>query len=490
MTGFFKHEPRLANQPRAKAQEKRTTTASNELELETGDIQTSELQGSSKAAAKINDIAGGIIACFLIVAPIPIGANHPVAWLGFAAAISAFATIYALLVLYSDPIRPSRSCRYPVLFSLGAGLILYCAAQLLPVGFGNMADLPEHLLPRHLTLTAPATALGLLRLSSYALLFVLILEIATNSNRTEWVLKWIFYGVVLHAVWALISLSFLGDTLLFSEKTAYSGFATGTFVNRNSFATYLSMGLMIGLGRLLFLIYGPSSRSKRRDTLMQRLTVGFFVQATLSGVILMTLLATGSRLGVFSAIAGGLFLLSVILAKTHRFSRWKLGLVLIATAGTTFLAAIAATPMLADRIVFLEQSALSRIELFRQSLDMILERPLLGYGLDSFAASFEVFHQPDLATEFVWDKPHNTYLTLWAELGLIVGGFPILIIGICFVRMLLQVQRRKNTYLPAAVASAVVVVCAVHSLGDFSLEMAANAYLFIVLTGIGISEKA
>ena len=491
MIDFARIEPRPAGQSPTKkrASEAPPTTASNELVFETINIRENGLRGSASAVTKLNDIAGVFVVAFLLASPIPIGANHPLAWLWFAAAISAFFGLYALLMFYIDPGRISRTGRYRAIVGLAVGLILFCVAQLFPFSFGNLAELPERLLPDRLTVSAPAAALGLIRILSYALLFVLALEISANTNRAAWLLKCIFYVIFLHATWALISLSLLGDTLLLSPKTAYEGFATGFFVNRNSFATYLSMGLMIGLGKMLFLLLGPVARSAKRPTLIRRLSMGFFIQASLSGVILAALLATGSRLGVFSALLGGLFLLTLMLLKASSLPRWKVASVLILAALVACLAIATVAPVIASRLVFFEHSIGLRFELYWQTMEMISQRPWLGYGLDSYAAAFELFHKPSLLTGFIWDRPHSTYLTLWAELGLIAGSIPLVILGMCFVRMLSQVRVRQNTYLPAAVAAAVVVVCAVHSLGDFSLEMAANAYLFVVLISVGISER-
>lgn len=490
MIDFSKQQPRQTAQPQTQAQPQASTSPSENLVFETVEIQPSGFRGSAKAATKLNDLAAVFVVAFVILAPLPLGGNHSLAWLSFAAAIAVSVAAYGLLMFYFDPSRPSRSCRYPVIFGLTASVIMVCAAQLLPIDFGPLAGLPEKLWPQRLTLSASATVLGLVRMLSFCLLFVLVLEICTNTNRTEWILRWIFYGIVFHAIWALISLAFLDDTILFAKKMAHQGYATGTFLNRNSFATFLSMGAMMGLGQLLFLLFGPTARTKKRDSLMRRLTVGFFVQAALTGIILAALLATGSRLGVVSALFAGLFLLGLMLVKTRRFSRRNILLTIIGTAVAVGLGSLVMAPMLAERLVFIEQNLAMRVELYKQSLDMIMQRPLLGYGLDSFPVAFELFHQPDLTTAFIWQLPHNSYLTLWAELGLIVGSIPILIIGICFGQMLLQFRQRKNTYRAAGIAAAAVVLCAVHSLGDFSLEMTANAYLLIVLTGLGISEKS
>ena len=114
MIDFSNRKPRLANQPWA--QSKQVAPATTELVFETVILNENGLKGSARAASKMNDIAGTFVAALLLVAPVPIGANHPLAWLGFAVAISVFLVLYALLMLYFDPGRPSRSCRYPVIF--------------------------------------------------------------------------------------------------------------------------------------------------------------------------------------------------------------------------------------------------------------------------------------------------------------------------------------------------------------------------------------
>ncbi len=490
MGDFFKQEPRRVgtNPARAKA---RPHAAEDEaaIEFDTVELDSSGAGSFPLSTAKLNDAVAATLAVMLMVAPMSLGANRPLAWLVFAIAISLLAIVQVAGVAIQEPGRPMRSRAHSGIIAAGFAVILFSALQLLPAGGWSIGGVSDELLPNRLTVSTGATSLGLVRLASYALLFVLALEIGANAQRAARFMKWLFWGVFLHAVWALVALAFLDDSLLFSPKTAYEGFATGTFVNRNSFATFLSMGLMIGFSRTLGILFGPAPRSTRPKSWSNILSARVLSHAALACVILAAVAATGSRLGAFSALAGTLFLLSLIMLKSRQLSRIRILGTLAVAALIAIMALLLAGPLLAERMVLLENNALTRLELFKQSLAMIAERPLLGFGLDGYSVAFEMFHQPGLDTSVIWDRPHNTVLTLWSELGVVAGSIPVVLTGWCFCKMLAQVRERETTYVPAAAAAAAVVAASLHSMGDFSLEVAANTYLFIAIVAIGISKR-
>src|SRR5690606_29498507 len=81
-----------------------------------------------------------------------------------------------------------------------------------------------------------------------------------------------------------------------------------------------------------------------------------------------------------------------------------------------------------DRLFEVGGSLEARGELYRQVLGMIASDPWLGFGAGTFEWAFPLFHLPELATGVVWDRAHSTYLTLWAELGLLFGSLPLAIV--------------------------------------------------------------
>src|SRR5690606_38321648 len=83
--------------------------------------------------------------------------------------------------------------------------------------------------------------------AGYAMLFFLVAQVSVNPHRGRQMLRFLFWVTVAYAVYGLVSLTQLGDTLLGLDKWAYLGSATGTFVNRNSFATFLAFGIAMGV---------------------------------------------------------------------------------------------------------------------------------------------------------------------------------------------------------------------------------------------------
>ena len=99
-------------------------------------------------------------------------------------------------------------------------------------------------------LDAAAGGDALMRLMSYAAVFWLAWRLAQDEARARRLLAVILatitacagYGLVVHlAGW---------ETIGWLPKTAYIGDVTGTFVNRNNFATYANLGVVICLALL------------------------------------------------------------------------------------------------------------------------------------------------------------------------------------------------------------------------------------------------
>jgi O-antigen ligase len=112
---------------------------------------------------------------------------------------------------------------------------------------------------------------------------------------------------------------------------------------------------------------------------------------------------------------------------------------------------------------------------------MIAARPLTGFGADSFPLAYEIFHRPPVPADLVWDRAHSTYLTLWAESGLVFGSLPPLAGALALA---LLWPRRQAPLAAAAIAA--LCLSGLHSLVDFSLEIPANLYLLLAVTGLGL----
>lgn len=122
--------------------------------------------------------------------------------------------------------------------------------------------------------------------------------------------------------------------------------------------------------------------------------------------------------------------------------------------------------------------------------DLILLRPLTGYGFETFRPAYELIHGGTGAGEQIWDRAHATYLSLWLELGLIIGTVPIALFFWAAMVLARRVHARGRDA-PLAIAALFAMLAAgLHSLGDFGLEMPANVFLLLTLVGIGLAPRA
>ena len=69
---------------------------------------------------------------------------------------------------------------------------------------------------------------------------------------------------------------------------------------------------------------------------------------------------------------------------------------------------------------FIENKTSSRSLLFNHSIDLIKENPVLGYGAGSFTDKFgEINEETKKVLRYQHKTPHNNYLYVWLELGLL-----------------------------------------------------------------------
>lgn len=329
--------------------------------------------------------------------------------------------------------------------------------------------------------------LAALRFSGYLMFLVLLIEIATRRRRVALLLRLVFLGITVEAAWALIALKLLGDATLWGEKTAYLGVATGSFVNRNSLATFLGFGLVLGVALLGKEILPSTGRAAHPRSLLERFGDGSGLVLVTMLVILLALLATGSRLGLVSALFGVMVTWAALLWRSERRS-WVLwaGLGVVALV---WMMVAGAGQVMAQRALFLELDGAMRLTLYRQVLQMIATRPWAGFGLDGFGPAFEVFRAPPLPGDLSFGMAHNTYLTLWAELGVVMGSLPPLVRLGAAMACVRNLWRRDGFATAAAAALGGLGVAAVHSLGDFSLEIPANVYVFQCILALGLARR-
>ncbi len=402
------------------------------------------------------------ILLILLLSPVPLASNRPVFWLIWGCFIFTLAGLQCLN--YPDQRLPDQIL--PRFFwLLLAILMVFIATQVF---------YPLSIAPR-------ASSLALLRMASYIIYFWLVLTCCTNANTRMVLLTSCFVILLYHSVIALLLYVNVFDLPLVFAKSDYPDSLTGTFVNRNSFATYLGMGLLTGVA-LLEIHLGKIRQPVA--SILDYLTPGrAFI---LCGIIIftVTLFLTNSRFGL---VASGLGLITFICLnswKNHVSARnWLLPMLLMAIFITV---AFGFQRFSGFRISALSHDISTRLTLYEQVWSMIQNQPWSGFGADSFPVAFPRFHLPTLDPDLVWDKAHNSFLTNWAELGLVFGSIPI-IAGLIVMRALFRsAQTATENRHMALLAIAVLVQTASHSLVDFSLEIQANVFVILTIIALGL----
>jgi O-antigen ligase len=420
----------------------------------------------------------------IALSPIPAASNRPGFWLIWAALILI---VFGAYVLLARKTGAGTARRYRWLGACAATFASFALLQTLPLA----AVLPDVLRMwegprRSISLMPDATLVATLKWASYGLFFVLCAEVARNRDRARSLCWLAFYAVAVHAILAMGVFRFLGIDGYLGPDRYFPGVVTGSFLNRNSFATFLGMGAILGLS-LLLRDAARSGAGARRVWSPETLTV--IVRWTLLILILAAIFMTASRMGVATTVAGTVLASVLILGKSGG-SRRRLFLL----AGPAVLVAVAYIAFfgqpLVDRSVFVFAQADTRLELYRLVVGIIRDNPLFGTGLGTFEIAIENAYAPPLSPDFDWSKSHSTYLALWSEMGLLFGSLPMAIVAILAIRFASRDLRFHRDFLCAIVALAVIVQTSLHALVDFSLEIPANAYLFTFLLALAFGRVA
>lgn len=435
----------------------------------------------------VHRIVAAIMVAIVAIAPIPLASNRPAFWAAWGVVLGLLGLVYGAIVasgrvdarMTLRQLWPEVTC-----FAL---VVLYLVVQVLPLdgwlpeSWMQLPPLGQHL--RTISADPGSTWLTALQFVTFGMVFMLFAAIAVNRRRARRMLFAFMVIIAAAAVIGLVSLT-QGDTLLGFMKTDYLGFATGTFVNRNSYATFLAAGLAIGVAILIDQVQ-PQPRQERS---LRRRVVPLVTTVVCILLIAPTLLATGSRMGTISAVVGviAVLLLSIRVLKLSGIRAIAVLLLFLVAAGA--VVAIFGLPLI-ERVVLTPTVDESRVELHAQVWEAIWQRPWLGYGGGSFGSVNTSFVRPPLLGTSVWEHTHSTYLALWFELGLIVGSLPLLIVLLLVIRTATALRNPSSTAVSVATLG-VVVVFAVHSLLDFSAEMMANAFLLTAVLALGAAGQS
>ncbi|NKB24048.1 MAG: hypothetical protein GKR87_06675 [Kiritimatiellae bacterium] len=314
-----------------------------------------------------------------------------------------------------------------------------------------------------------------LKLGSYVGVYWAWSKVSSRKNRGQILLGVLILSVSLMAWYAIIQHAKESIMVLNIERPeGYGMRASGTYVCPNHFAGLLEIVMCMALAMILM----PSASIPLRTL-------------ALYGMVLFVpvLFLTQSRSGLVGA-GVGLSVTGLLIAweKNKRLfcsSVVFIPLLFVLLVGKLWYV----SPVFQQRVAEMNPSelggtALGRIAYWKDTIEMIKDKPFLGYGPGSFRWIYSGYKSSNL--EQLWLRyAHNEYLQTIAEYGF-VGFF--LFIGFVFaiVFSLLKTfrnpSRSRNTYLIAGLAGSISATLT-HACFDFNLHIFSITHVLMMLAG-------
>jgi O-antigen ligase len=319
------------------------------------------------------------------------------------------------------------------------------------------------------------------------------LVVGSDRHRARQLLLVVGWSGVGYACYGIVSTLLEPTMILWREKRAYVGYVTGTFINRNTAATYFGSCAAIWLVILSERIRnqlpkGPLRWKHFSQHFLSKVNknVAFAFLAFFS--CFMALLMSGSRAGVLVSM---LTFVAVVTAFFLRDAPKRSGLALL-VAGATGVALLFVQLFGGAVNQHFDNQSLSdegRLDAYRSTLHMIAEHPWFGTGLGTFAWSFPSYRSSEISLFGVWDLAHSTPLELVADLGIPLAaaiGLGWILILVLLIRA--AVRSRRDGVVPLAALS-VALIGLLHSMVDFSLQVPGYAIVAFAVVGVGLAQS-
>ena len=316
--------------------------------------------------------------------------------------------------------------------------------------------------------------------------------VGTDSKRARQGVRVMAWAGVGYAIYGIFSLVLDPTEILWREKTAYIGNLTATFINRNTAACYFGSCAAVWLVLLFGAIRqslppGPIEWNKVPRYLLRRTGSDVLIRFVALFVCLSAMFMTGSRGGVLFSL--GVMVMTFMIFFRRDMSRrygFVVGFLVCAVVGILLLQIMGGN--IGSRIDMHGLSDAGRLSAYRSTLKIIADNPWFGTGLGTFADAFPAYRGSDISMLGLWNIGHSTPLELASEVGLPLAGM----IAVAWIVALIALSQalggpRHTLTLPLSVL-AVSLIGLLHSMIDFSLQIAGYSIVVFALLGIGLSQ--
>ena len=303
-----------------------------------------------------------------------------------------------------------------------------------------------------------------------------------NRNRVTYFIYLIFLITFVEASIGLYQMIYLGDK------------ATGSYINKNHYAGFLELTTFLLIGFALSQRdYGSAKKGLRTyfrdllasDRLFKQITIIIAISFTS-----ISLFISESRMAIFSFLVTAV-LMYLLARRYSRESPAEKILIAFMVFMTLCYVVFINFYGVFKRFVETVGEAPGRTHMWRDSLNIFIDFPIFGTGLDTFKFIYAKYKTLEIASSI--NFAHNDYLQLLVETGII--GFTLIMIPLyIFLKTALgkiKYYSSRRDFFAAYVrlgALCGIISILIHSLVDFNLHIPANAIYFSFLIGLILSD--
>ncbi len=310
------------------------------------------------------------------------------------------------------------------------------------------------------------------KVTEYVLLYFIIVESVKTKKQFRNIIGVILFSCALIGIDGIFQWIFGIDYMRLRHPIGSR--ISASFKNPNHFAGWLSTVLPITMSLFLF---GSKGRK------WPRIAFGM-----LSALLFICLLLAGSR-GAWLGFVGALLLMGVLKSK-------KLLLITLICILIVPFAAVGGFKGRLTSIFSINEGPIDRVRviLWKETSVMIKDRPLLGHGVNTFMSNWSNYGVGKTLGHPYY--PHNCYLHMAAETGLIGLGMFIWIIIMLFKSTInflkkIELKSEEDRFYQAVGLGLLggITACLIHSFVDNNLYVVLLATFFWVLLGLVNAEK-
>ncbi|MEM1297808.1 MAG: O-antigen ligase family protein [Pseudomonadota bacterium] len=434
----------------------------------------------SRSGGGIQGGVAWIVLIAVLLAAVGLGGNREQVWVPLAAVLLLAFAIQSLLGLRASGAGLAfRKGIVPLLLFLG--VLVWAATQAWPDLIAGWAHPVWSAVdaPASISAAPQETRQGLLRLAAYGAAFWVAVRAAEHTVRVSRLVDAIAVFGTLLAAYGLAAWG-TGQNPVTGES-AYPGYVTSTFVNRNAYALYAAFGCMACITAIAMRLPDQASeglaRSVAKREMIEILTRTAWVFTLGALVCAVAMLLTGSRAGAVCGMAG-IALVLTSMVRRHLGIGWAIGVLVLLVVVPGALA-----PVLTERLGGLDPWADQRFQVYALVIEGLSDRPWLGHGLGAFQDTFRAYMVDGMGTQ-EWDLAHSSYLENAWELG-IAGAVALTLVPVVILFGIMAGLGRRRRMRPVLIFGLGAGLAAgFHAAVDFSMQMPATAALFTVILGL------